>query len=63
MSSGSPQLPQRLADAYFIARHGWTWDDLQGCPSDVVAMMRLIDASEGEAADGLARAMRMQRGG
>ena len=38
---------QRLADAIFLSRHsGWTWRDLQETPSDIVALMRMIDAEE-----------------
>ena len=39
---------QTLADAIFLSRHpGWTWSDLQETPSDIVALMRMIDAEEG----------------
>lgn len=48
---------RRLADAIFLHRHpGWSWDDLQNAPSDVVALMRLLDQTEVKAAN--ARAQR-----
>lgn len=48
---------RRLADALFLHRHpGWSWDDLQNAPADVVALMRLVDQAETKAAN--ARAQR-----
>ena len=54
MVSGAAVLPPRLADALFLTRHpGWSWDDLQSAPSDVVRMMRLIDTVRAEVSDKL----------
>ena len=34
-----------LADAVFLADHpGWSWDDLQRAPADVVSLIREVDA-------------------
>ena len=39
-----------LSDAIFLADHtGWSWDDLQAAPADIVDIMRLLEEKRSEA--------------
>lgn len=41
-----------LSDAWFLATHpGWSWDDLQRAPEDVISLVRQIDTARAEAAE------------
>lgn len=47
MGGVAVKADRRLADALFLHRHpGWSWDDLQNAPSDIVGLMRLLDTTE-----------------
>jgi len=37
------EIPDELADAVFLEDHpGWSWDELQRAPADVVELMRRV---------------------
>lgn len=51
VDKGQLFIPAQYADAYFLQKTGWTWDQLRTCPAWIVEQIRYIWHIENVAAD------------